>query len=232
MPLSNRRPRQVDTSPHFCPHANCAYQGWAGLGNLRANGHPNGGPWRQFHCTSCGGYVSETHGTIFYGKRVSVELIVRVIACLAEGLGIRGTARVFEVDPNTVLGWLVEAAEQLRAFSQYFLRDLHLTQVQLDELYAVLSAIKNRECSEAAALEHPSRSPYWVWVALDPKSKLLLTLDVGERTLAMAQSVVHQVVQVLTPASVPLFLTDGFREYATALVVYLLIADKYQRLVH
>jgi hypothetical protein len=103
MPLSNRRPRQVDTSQHFCPHATCAYRGWAGLGNLRANGHPNGGPWRQFHCTSCGGYVSETHGTIFYGKGVSVERIVRVIACLAEGVGIRGTARVFEVDPNTVL---------------------------------------------------------------------------------------------------------------------------------
>src|SRR5262249_53146930 len=46
-----------------------------------------------------------------------------VIACLAEGLGIRGTARVFEVDPNTVLQWLVEAAEQLRVFSQHFLHD-------------------------------------------------------------------------------------------------------------
>ena len=40
---------------------------------------------------------------------------------LAEGLGIRATARVFEVDPNTVLEWLVEAAEQLTAFSAYFL---------------------------------------------------------------------------------------------------------------
>jgi hypothetical protein len=38
---------------------------------------------------------------------------VRVRACLAEGLGIRGTARVFEVDPDTVLAWLVEAAEAL-----------------------------------------------------------------------------------------------------------------------
>ncbi len=25
-------------------------------------------------------------------------------SCLAEGLGIRGTVRVFEIDPNTVLG--------------------------------------------------------------------------------------------------------------------------------
>jgi hypothetical protein len=44
-----------------------------------------------------------------------VELIVRVIACLAEGLGIRGTARVFEIDPNTVLSGLVETTAQLVA---------------------------------------------------------------------------------------------------------------------
>ena len=69
---------------HFCPHAGCDYRGWLGLGNLRANGHPSGGPWRQFQCTSCGGYFLETHGTIFHGKRLAVELMVRVLACVAE----------------------------------------------------------------------------------------------------------------------------------------------------
>ena len=44
---------------------------------------------------------------------------MRVLACLAEGLGMRATARVFEVDPKTVLHWLVEAAEYLRVFSAY-----------------------------------------------------------------------------------------------------------------
>ena len=103
MPPTNRRPRTVDTSMHFCPHSGCDYRGWLGLGNLRANGHPSGGPWRQFQCTSCEGYFPEHHGTIFHGKQVAVELMVRVLACLAEGLGIRATARVFEVAPNTVL---------------------------------------------------------------------------------------------------------------------------------
>ncbi len=37
---SRGRPRQVDTSQHFCPHPDCAYQGWVGLGNLCANGLP------------------------------------------------------------------------------------------------------------------------------------------------------------------------------------------------
>ena len=76
-----------------------------------------------------------------------MELLVRVLACLAEGLGIRATARVFEVAPNTVLHWLVEVADQLQAFSRYFLCDIHVRQVQLDELYAVLSAVKDGELS-------------------------------------------------------------------------------------
>src|SRR5215470_2610366 len=139
MPSTHRRPRTVDTSRHFCPHTACDYRGWLGLNNLRANGHPNGGPWRQFHCLSCNGFFPEHHGTIFHDKQVAVEVIVRVLACLAEGLSIRATARVFEVAPNTVLAWLVEAAEQLRAFCAYFLCEVHAQQVQLDELYAVLS---------------------------------------------------------------------------------------------
>jgi hypothetical protein len=118
VPTRGRR-REVDTSRHFCPNPDCAYRGWVGWGNLRANGHPGGGRWRQLLCIVCRGYFLETLGTIFHGKRSSPDLIVRVIACLAEGLGIRGTARVFEVDPNTVLQWLVEAADQLQAFSHY-----------------------------------------------------------------------------------------------------------------
>jgi IS1 family transposase len=220
IPPTHRRPRTVDTSRHFCPHTECDYRGWLGLNNLRANGHPSGGPWRQFHCTACQGYFLETHGTIFHGKQASVELIVRVLACLAEGLGIRATARVFEVAPTTVLQWLVEAAEQLRAFSSYFLCALHLEQLQLDELYALLRARKAGEISDEEAMKRLERSPYWVWTVMDPTSKLLVVVDVGSRTLAMAQRVVHQVTEVLAPGCVPLFLTDGLKDYATALLTH------------
>jgi len=127
---------------------------------------------------------------------------------------------VFEVDPNTMLQWLVEAAEQLRAFSPHFLHDVRVRQVQLDELFALLSAVKKGEVSEAAALERLDRSPQWVWVAMVLESKLLLALDVGDRTLAMAQHLVHHVTQVVAPDCAPLFLTDGFREYMTALLTH------------
>jgi hypothetical protein len=129
----------------------------------------------------------ESLGTLLHGKCASVDLIVRVIACLAEGLGIRGTARVFEIDPNTVLQWLVEAAEQLQACSQHFLHDVRVRQVQLDELCALLSAVKDGTVSAAEAIKRLERVPQWVWAAM-------------------------------APDCAPLFLTDGFRAYLTALL--------------
>src|SRR5215467_1395100 len=214
------RPRQVDTSAQFCPQPPCAYWGWVGLGNIRANGHPNGGPWRQLHCTSCCGYFQETHGTPLHGKRVAPEKLVWAVGALCEGLGMRAVARVFEVDPNTVLGWLVEVADHAAAFTQYVLHDVRVTQVQLDALFALLSAVKTGEVSDAEAIQRLSRSPHWVWAAIDPVTKRLLTLDGGDRTLAMAQRVVHQVVQGLAPGCVPLFITDGFKDYLTALLTH------------
>ena len=223
LPLRNSprgRRHQVATPQHFCPNPACDYYGWAGRGNLRANGHPSGGPWRQLHCFVCGSYFLETHGTPLYGKRVAPEVLVWAVGALAEGLGIRAVARVFEVDPNTVLAWLLEVADHAAAFSQYFVHDVRVTQVQLDDLFALLSAVKAGEVSEAQALKRLSRSPHWVWGAIDPVSKLRLTIDVGERTLAVAQRVVHQVVQVLAPDCAPLLLTEGFKEYLTALLTH------------
>jgi transposase-like protein len=66
---------------------------------------------------SCHGYFQQTHGTPFYGKHVAPDLLVWAVGALAEGLGVRAVARVFEVDPNTVLAWLVEVADHLKAFS-------------------------------------------------------------------------------------------------------------------
>ena len=48
----------------------------------------------------------------------------------------------------------------------------------------------------------------------------VLVIDVGTRTLEMAQRVVHQVGQRLAPGCVPLCLTDGLKDYAPAFVAH------------
>jgi superoxide dismutase len=44
----------------------------------------------------------------------------------------------------------------------------------MNELYALLSEIRE---------EGEERGQCWVWVAIDPISKLLLTIEVGDRSL-------------------------------------------------
>jgi hypothetical protein len=136
MIVTRGRRRQVNTTGHFCPHAACASHGRVGFGNIRANGQPNGRRGRQLVCLGCHGYFIDTHGTLFHGKHVDPDKLVWAIAALVEGLGIRAVARVFAVDPHTILHWLVEAAEHLELFSRYFLQDMYVEQVQMDALFA------------------------------------------------------------------------------------------------
>ena len=105
------------------------------------------------------------------------------------------------------ISWVRQQGQQLD--NTYFLHELHLNQVQLDELDAVLSAVRDGDVSAAEAIERLSRAPYWVWTASDPETKVLLSVQVGARTLAMAPAMLHQITQLLAPGCVPLFLSDG-----------------------
>lgn len=110
--------RRVDTMNQYCPNEGlCEYYGWLGRGNITANGHPNGGPWRQLKCEVCGKYFQETTGTIFYGNQVEAREIYRAIGSLCEGQGIRKVARVFAVDKHEVMGWLMAASAHSEAVS-------------------------------------------------------------------------------------------------------------------
>ena len=80
--------------------------------------------------------------------------------------------------------------------------------------------MREGEISEAEAIDRLSRSPYWVWTAIDSESKLLLSVQVGERTLAMAQAVLHHILQLLAPGCVPLFLSDGYPHYLAAILTH------------
>ena len=103
MIFTRGRRRTVNTTGHFCPQPECSYRGWVDWGNIRANGHPNGRQCRQLVCLSCHGYFLETSGTPFHAKQVDPNKLVWAITALAEGVGIRAVARIFETDPNTVL---------------------------------------------------------------------------------------------------------------------------------
>jgi hypothetical protein len=130
-----------------------------GRGTIRANGRPGGGSWRQLQCVACHGYFQETQGTPLPGKRVPPEQQVWAVAAVAEGLGLRAVARVFAVDPNTVLTWVLQAADHAADFSRAFLHGVDVMHVQWGELFAVVSAGTAGEIRGAEANQRLSHSP-------------------------------------------------------------------------
>lgn len=206
------RPRSVDTDSHYCPNLSCRYYGWLGLGNIRANGHPNGGRWRQLECGVCGRTFLETINTIFYGKQVAAETIWQVLKALAEGLDIRASGRVFDLEANTVSTWLAQAGAHMTSVSHYLIHDLHLSQVQVDELWALLG---QREPDRPKR-----RATRWVWAGIDPVSKLMLAYVVGDRSLASAQLLIHTIALLLAPGCLPLFISDHWSAYGSALLTH------------
>jgi len=93
---------------------------------------------------------------------------------------------------------------------------LHLEACKMDDTPTQITlAVQSTQTSAPCPL-----CAYWVWTAMDAQSKLLVVVDVDSRTLAMAQRVVHQVTQVLAPGCVLLSLTDGLKDYGTALLTH------------
>jgi IS1 family transposase len=110
---------------------------------------------------------------------------------------------------------LAQASCHLEAVSHYLLHDLQLSQVQVDELWALLghSAAETDTASQG-------RSKRWVWVGFDPVSKLMLAWVVGDRSLSCAQLLIHAIAGLLVPGCVPLFLSDQWSAYEAALLTH------------
>ena len=99
---------------------------------------------------------------------------------MSEGVGIRSTARILELDVNTVQEWLMKGSEHMEAISHYMIHELHIPQVQVDEMWAILG--KRDE------LAPQKRNNRWVWSAIDPQSKLLLVLQTSQQS---ASAIAH-----------------------------------------
>ena len=89
---------------HFCCQNNgCPDAGRRGHGNLYFRGYSGKGRRiRMVYCRSCKKAFSERKGTPLEGSRLPTAKAVSVLDHVREGLGTRATARLVNVDKNTV----------------------------------------------------------------------------------------------------------------------------------
>jgi transposase-like protein len=105
-----------DLSRFCCHNEHCADCGRRGHGNLTVCGRYGPHRRRLLYCRTCKARFSERKGTPLFDARLTPEQAAAVLAHIAEGVGVRKTARLVGVSKDTVLRYCVRAgahAQQL-----------------------------------------------------------------------------------------------------------------------
>jgi transposase-like protein len=138
--------KKDDLGRFACPNQACRYHDQRNKGNVAVNGFSGRRKrFRQLICHACGKTFSENYGTPFYGIKSEREKVVQALKMVVERGSMRGAARAIGVDKDTVMDWVRKASEHADAFSQYMLHDLHMSSVELDELWTTVK--KSRSTS-------------------------------------------------------------------------------------
>ena len=126
-----------DYSHLACPNPDCSEYGKRGAGNLRLHGWSGSGQRiRCLHCVRCGIDFSERANTPLFGLRSSEDTLAAIAEHLADGCGVRATARLCKVSVNTVLRFTKRFGKHAERFHDLTVRHVHPQQIQPDEAWS------------------------------------------------------------------------------------------------
>lgn len=107
------------------------------------------GPRRIFHCKLGGEQFSEPRQTVFFDLRTPEEKVIIGLKLRLCKVELTSLSFALGVTEETILEWLRRAAEKAAEINQPLLREVKVTQVQLDELWAFILRKPAAEAAEA-----------------------------------------------------------------------------------
>ena len=204
----------MDWKTLYCPNPYCRWYGVAfEQSRLVRNGSSHG--QKQALCCVCGQSVSIRYGTAYWDLNAAEDVFDTAVRALAEGVSLRSTARIVEIDKDTACDWLDRAAHHCRLMMLSLWRDLAVRECQLDELWSFVHT-KDQHLA-TAKLVADTYGDTWVWVAFAPEWRLVVAFLVGERGQAEANLLLKRVAFV-SPNTTPFFTSDQLPAYRTALL--------------
>lgn len=143
--MPTRRGRKPRFQEVPCPNPRCRRRSRTRAGTVVSNGtyYASGVRVRKFICRRCGRVFNSRTGTAFRWLHTPRRQVLLALRLLVKGLSLRGAAEVLEVKLDTIRRWLRAAAAHSEAVSLVLLKDLRLSQVQVDELWTFVK--KNTE---------------------------------------------------------------------------------------
>ena len=202
-----------------CPNPACSHYRLMNRGNISAISTylTQSGQRRIFRCSACEKPFAETRDTVFFDLRTPAEKIIMALKMLLVKVALADIGFVLGVTEGTVLEWLRRAAQKAEEINAHLLRELPVTQVQLDEMW---NFIRRKHAQQAGpdgeSTEMSEDGRQWVWMSFAPEFRLILAAFVGPRTFDSALQLIQRTAAVVL--GVPCFFRDGFSCYLSALI--------------
>jgi transposase-like protein len=138
---------------------------------------------RQYICHTCHKSFAETKGTMLYGLKYPIYIVLQVLALLSHGCPIPAIVFAFGLDERTVIDWQRKAGKHAKQLHLELIQQaqLQLGQVQVDELYAKIPSGK-----------------VWIATAISVFSRLWLG---GAVSWYRDEKLIHSVIKQVRAAS-------------------------------
>ena len=155
----------------FCPNEKCKDFGLRHQGNIAIRGKYGKDKSRDLlYCRTCGKRFGATQASALFGLHLPPETIRQIIHHAAEGVGVRATARLLELDKDTVNRVILRAGKLCANVLSELLASLELSEAQLDELWTFVKKRKFWQCRRA-------RKRVWADLDLDSNRCLHAAVD-------------------------------------------------------
>jgi IS1 family transposase len=142
------------------------------------------------------------------------EKKLAVLSALVEGNSIRSTERMTGVHRDTIMRLLVQVGDRCQAILDERMHGFHCRLIQADEIWTFCRKKEQRLTEDEE--NNPELGDQYVFVALDPESKLIPTFLVGKRDTATAHRFTHALRARLNGNGRIQLTTDELRAYLTA----------------
>lgn len=148
-------------------------------------------------------------------NRLSIEDRARVLAVLAEGMGVNAACRVTGASKNTVLKLLADVGRACAIYQDQAMRNLRPARLQIDEIWSFIGAkAKNVPAGSDPELH---LGDCYTFTAIDADTKLMPCWLVGQRTTQCTEDFIDDLHARIEQGHRVQITTDGFRPYPDAI---------------
>lgn len=124
-----------------CPNKECKAFNKTGLKNIVRNGFQLNGT-QKYKCNECNRNLVRTINTPFFHKHLSKKEIIHICKLLSEKTSFRAVARITNHHLDTIRAVASAIAEHCKKFNDYFITELNLTPIEVDEMWSFVKKKK------------------------------------------------------------------------------------------